>query len=186
MFGDIISGSQSVGSAIILDMNLEKISAGNSAESSDPSYEALQKRVAFFTELDAVQTIEELSAVLQRYAYTNHEGELATPIFMQETEDYAQTVPHDGVWVVDVTVPLSETLVALTDYKHGHLSEQQLYNALGLEYNAVGVMRRITGVALDSEIQLQIMQGELPARGGDGETIDGDVTVLPKSIGTGM
>jgi hypothetical protein len=162
--------------------NIDKILNESNIERVDPRHEALQNREAFFSELDIVADIDGLVAVLTKYSYEDWEGQPATPIFMQETEEYAQTVPHDGLWVVDVTVPLNETLTALDDYKQGHLSEQQLYNALGMEYNAVGVMRRITGVEWDDDVQSKLFRGELPARGGDGETVEGVSSVPPKAI----
>lgn len=163
-------------------MNIEKfVPAERDIEDADPRYGALQKREAFFTELDGAQNIEELVSILKKYAFSLN-GELVTPIFMQETEDYAQSVPHDGLWVVDTTVSLANTLDALAEYQQGHLSEQQLYNALDLEYNAMGVVRRLTGVQVDSEIQSLIFQGDLPARGGDGQTIDVDSIPKPKAL----
>lgn len=163
-------------------MSIDKIPSQTNVEEVDVRYEALQKRESFFSELDTVADIDGLAAVLTKYSLTDWEGQPATPIFMQETEEYAQTVPHDGLWVVDVTIPLNETLAALADYKQGHLSEQQLYNALGMEYNAMGVMRRITGVELDHDVQSKLFSGELPARGGDGETLEGVSLVPPKAI----
>lgn len=163
-------------------MSLDKIPENYNVEVGDKRNEALKKREAFFAELDAVQSPDELAVVLEKYAYPDWEGNLATPVFMQETADYAQTVPHDGLWVVDMTISLEDTLRALDDYKQGHLSEQQLYNALGSEQNAINVMIKITGVEWDTEIQSKLFRGELPPRGGEGETIEGESQELPKPI----
>ncbi len=135
-------------------------------------------------EVDAVTNVDALAAVFAKYAYPDEEGELATPVFMQETAEYASPVPHDADgWMVDSMVPLKNTLTVLAGYAQGHLSEQQLYHALGLEHNAIRAMIRITGVDWDDDAQSKLFTGELPAWGGDGETITGTASEAPKAIG---
>ncbi len=154
-------------------MSIDKIPVASSAESLDPRNEALRNREAFYAEIDAVANINELVAVLGTYSYSDRKGEQVLPVFMQETEDYANTVPHDGVWAVAATVPLNRILVALTDYRQGHLSVQQLYFAL-VHFKVFRAVQRIIGVDSDADIQMKLLDGELPERGGEGVTVDAE------------
>lgn len=157
-------------------MDISKFDEAPSPDERDHRHAALEKREAFFAALKEAATIDELIETLKTYAYLDWEGEMVTPVFMQEDEEYAQTVPHDGLWVVDNVVPLEGTINVLEAYRQGHLSEQQLYAALRLEYNALSAMIRITGVAYDGEQVHKIARGEAPAYGGDGTTLEGEIS----------
>jgi hypothetical protein len=162
--------------------NLDKIPSKNYSEQEALLYEVLKSRENFHAEIAAVRTVGELEEVLKKFAFINSEGVLSIPVFIQETEDYAETVPHDGLWVVDMSEPLQNILDALKDYSFGDLSEQQLYHALGSTSIVTSVMIRITGVELDYEDQSKIIDGELPARPAPRKIIDGEWSEVPKEI----
>lgn len=156
--------------------NIAKREESRVAEKSpDVHAGALERREEFQDALRRASSIEEIEAALNEFSYTDALGEQSAPVFMQDDTEFGTSVANKDGWIVDADIPLSETVGALDEYKAGHLSEQQLYHALGLQYPVIAAMERITGVPQSGEIQHNIRNGDTPRSGGEGQTIEGEI-----------